>query len=251
MTTAIDPIPNPGTWPVIFYSPHQDDETLFMGQVISRHALAGREVHVVLGSRGASSQVRETLKGLQSNGWWAGSHYPRREQIPDLSADDFAAARDREFIAACGQLGVQPENIHLELDTRQDGLTVPDAEALIRRYDDLYPTAGHYTMWWGDHEPVHNALGTALRNLALADSGKFNDCRWLLRTDQIGAPGGVKYPLPADKAGDIQQMARRAGWCYRSWAPRQGLFGIGYHSVGPSYFDEVERGDANWIVTTP
>lgn len=252
MTTPIDPVPAPATGrPVIFYTPHQDDETLFMGQAVAHHALAGRQVHVVCGSDGSTSRIRNALNGTEGNAWWGGFHYPSREWYSTLSTTDFAEARDRELVAACGQLGVQPGNLHLEVGTRSSTLTVAQAEALIRRYDDLYPDAGHYTMWWGDHDPTHSALGTALRNLALADPGKFNDCRWMVRTDQIATSGSVQYTLPATSAATIRQMARRAGWAYRSWAPQQGLYAIGYHSVGPSYFDEVERGDALWIVKQP
>lgn len=251
VTTAIDPVPLATGRPVIFYAPHQDDETLFMGQVIAHHALAGRDVHVVLGSDGSTSRIRNALNGLEGNAWWGGSHYPEREFYSTLSTADFAAARDRELVAACGQLGVQPGNIHLELGTRGPTIDVPGAEALIRRYDDLYPDAGHYSMWWGDGDPTHKALGTALRNLAVSEPGTFNDCRWMVRTDQIASSGSVPYALPATTAATIQRMARRAGWAYRSWAPQQGLFAIGYHSVGPSYFDEVERGDALHIVKSP
>lgn len=247
-----DPVPAAPTGrPVIFYTPHQDDETLFMGQAIAHHALAGRDVHVVLASDGSTSRMRDALNGLEVNGWWGGSHYPAREFYSLLSQTDFGEARDRELVAACGQLGAQPGNVHLEVGTRGSSISVPEADALIRRYDDLYPDAGHYTMHWDDTDPTHSALGTALRQMALSEPGKFNDCRWMVRTDQIASSGSVPYALPSATAASIKQMARRAGWCYRSWAPQQGMFAIGYHSVGPSYFDEVERGDLNHVVKTP
>ncbi|MFA4923649.1 MAG: PIG-L family deacetylase [Ignavibacteriaceae bacterium] len=79
------------SWPAIFYSPHQDDETLGMGASIAEHVRAGRAVYVVLLSNGANSGM---LTYIQQN------------YNPNATMQDVINARNNEFIAACIALGV-------------------------------------------------------------------------------------------------------------------------------------------------
>lgn len=251
MTTAIDPVPTAPTGrPWIWYEPHQDDGTLSAGQIIAHHVLAGRQVHLVCGSDGSTSRIRDALNGTESNGWWGGYHYPAREGIPYLDPPAFAAARDRELLTGSVQLGVQPENVHLELDARGPTLTVAQATALIRSYEDQFPGAGHYTTHWTDPDPTHAALGTALRQLALTEPATYSDCRWVIRRSQIGTvAGAVEYVLPASLATQIVHMTRSAAKCFGAWAPPHYL-AVGQHSVAAD-FAAVGRGESNWIVKTP
>jgi LmbE family N-acetylglucosaminyl deacetylase len=234
---------------VFFYPPHQDDMVLWGGQVVAHHTLVGRTVHAVLGTDGSTSAMRDALNGLDSNGWWGGYHYPEREGIPaPLSPSEFAAARDREMLQECAQLGIRPENIHLRQDSRTANLTVDQAKALILSYEAQAPGAGHYTTWWGDTDPNHSALGTALRQLAIA--GAVADARWVVRRSQIGSvPGAVEYVVPSTYAAQAKQMARAAARCYAAWCPPHS-YAIGRHSV-PADFDAVEAGASNYIVKTP
>ncbi|WP_171064742.1 PIG-L deacetylase family protein [Actinomadura soli] len=252
-----DPVPaNPGGRPMVFYSPHQDDETLWMGQVIARHALAGREVHVVLCSNGASSGARAMLNGSTSSSWWGGYHYPPREGYGELSLEDFAAARTRELVAACAQLGVPAGRVHLgradapattTADLPGSVTTAWAADVLqswAARFAAEWPSVGHYTTWWGDDHSDHAALGNALRTLN-AQAPAFADARWLVKPAQRTAAGAGAYGLPSGEAAMIGQMARRAGWCYRAWQPDAGCYAIGYHSVS---FTGPESGTPNYIV---
>src|SRR5260221_6150791 len=50
--------------PVIFYSPHQDDETLAMGASIAECIRIGKPVYVVLFTNGASSAALLSLNGI-------------------------------------------------------------------------------------------------------------------------------------------------------------------------------------------
>lgn len=256
-----DPVPaTPTGKPIVFYSPHQDDETLFMAQVIAHHALAGREVHVVLCSNGASSGARAEINGDTSDGtYWKGYHYPAREGYTPLTLDTFSEARTREFVSACAQLGVPASRVHLG---RADApaATSPDlpdtistgwATQVMQSYADEFaargwPSVGHYTMWWGDNHPDHANLGAALATLHAQDPDGFGDVRWTVKPEQVSAAGASAYGLPSTLATEIVQMARRAGWCYRAWQPASGAFATGYHSV--SYFSGPENGTANHYV---
>lgn len=256
-----DPVPAPTLRPVVFYSPHQDDETLFMGQVITHHALVGREVHVVLCSNGSTSSALGEINGTVGDAtFWGGSHYPAREGYPVMTKADFGLHRTDEFVAACGQLGVPRERVHFgRADvTYGDSSELPDAVSptwateVMQSWADHFaaggdPAVGHYTMWWMDPHYDHASLGQALHALHLADPTTFSDARWAVKPEQAAAAGALPYGLPSDKADLIKWMGRHAGWCYRAWLPPL-AYAIGYHSVGSTYFDDTERGDPNHVV---
>lgn len=263
MTTPIDPVPAaPGEWPIVFYVPHQDDDLVFMWLVIIHHILAGRRVIIVLCSDGSTSKIRDALNGKTSNGYWPGGwHYPDREGIPYLDPQAFARARDREFVAGLLAMGVREEDIYLERDTRGPTLNVDQAKERILKFAALYPKAGHYTMWWGDQDVTHSALGTALRQLATSTdpATRLADCRWIVRRSEgPTAPGAVQYTVPADVREKAHNLALCAIEAYRSFVPdlepdpekNRGRYAVGPHSVAAD-FAAVEADGPVWIVKTP
>lgn len=239
--------------PIIFYTAHQDDATLWAGHILAHHALVGRTVIIVCASDGSTSVIRNSLNGTDSNGFWDDWHYPLREQIPYLSPADFAAARDREEVNADLALGALHENIHLETDWRQPTLDVARARELIERYAALYPDAGHYTTHWLDSDPTHAALGAALRQLATDPDPvtRLVDCRWVVRPSQkLTIAHTEQYIVPVTYADKARIMVEHAVLAYKAWAPLQGMYAIGWHSV-ETYFKAVLAGEPNWIVKTP
>ena len=86
--------------PVIFYTPHQDDETLGMGSSIAANVREGKPVYVVLFANGGGSSALNILNG-ESFCW---QHMTTHHF--NLSKKDFINARNAEFIAACKALGV-------------------------------------------------------------------------------------------------------------------------------------------------
>lgn len=255
MSAPTDPVPaTPTGRPIVFYSPHQDDETIFMGQIIAHHVLAGREVHVVLCSNGNSSNARDEINGdLMDNGWWNAWHYPAREGYATLGLTDFGLARTREFRNALAQLGVKPENIHL--GRADDPLATSDllpgnvsatwATSVFQSWADHfvslgYEAVGHYTMYWADPQADHAALGTALVALHSSQPDLFSDTRWMVKPEQATAAGATTYSVPSPYTAQAKSMSRLAGRAYSAWAPGAGAYAIGYHSVGTVYFDDVE-----------
>ena len=198
--------------PVVFYSPHQDDETLAMGASIEQHALAGREVHVVLLTDGAASRARAALA----------------DRGVDLTAAEFRAARDREFADACARLGVPAERVRYEREP-DGGLTDERARAIIRDHIARYPPAGHHGMSWLDAPGDHRVFGLALRELA----GEIpdRDARFYLH-HQFWPTTDV----PTGYYGESEQRrARAAGAAYRLVEPAQGRYGIGALSVPAAF----------------
>lgn len=198
--------------PVVFYSPHQDDETLAMGASIEQHAIAGRQVHVVLLTDGAASRARAALA----------------ERGVNLSVPEFVAARDREFADACARLGVPAERVHDEREP--DGRLTPErARAILRAYRERYPTAGHHGMSWLDAPGDHRVFGLALRELA--DEIPDRDARFYLH-HQFWSTAD----LPAAYYEESEQRrARAAAAAYRLVEPAQGRYGIGALSVAEAF----------------
>lgn len=236
-----------------------------MGQVIAHHALAGRQVHVVLCSSGETSAARDQINGLAPNGFWGGLHYPAREGYAPLTPDTFGLARTRELIAACAQLGVPAERVHIgpvDQDSADGMLSayLPDVIGVdwctqvitswAAHFADLgHPQVGHYTMWHTDAQADHAALGRALKYLRVGNPARFGDARWLVKPEQVAAAKASAYALPSAQSAQIRLMARRAGWCYRAWQPSAGAYAIGYHSVA-AYFAAVESGGPNYITAS-
>ncbi len=125
--------------PAIWFTPHQDDETLSMGAAIRLSVLGGRRNIVVLCTDGGASAVAR--------------------QYPDRAS--FVAERDREFKAAVKALGaravISPRRV-------PDGtLTVKSATRIMRPYFAKHPEARFNTMSWTEPHPDHAALGRALQ----------------------------------------------------------------------------------------
>lgn len=151
------------TGPALFFSPHQDDETLSMGASIVDHVNAGRDVQVILMTNGGSTGVVDQQYG------------------GDMAA--CVAERDREFKAAVTALGATPV---IRPDRVQDGsLTIDYALSVFNEYYAQYgDTASFKTMtdreetYYPAHaESDHYNLGKALRQSGITDA-RYYVRRW-------------------------------------------------------------------------
>ena len=251
---------------VYFFEPHQDDGVLFMGQVAAHHMLAGREVHVVLMSNGSTSNVRQKLNGeIHSGPWWGGFHDPAREGYVPFPDDEqgrahLGLARTDEWLASWLQLGVPIERLHFGAGLSSsaqlpDAVTEEYAGQVISHWVGHDTSAGLaapglYTMHWGDPNSDHAHCGAALRALRIGGY-LYADSRWLVKPEQAVAVGAEPYVVPTSLQPEVKLLCRRAALAYGAWAPSLGSFAIGYHSVGTTYFDDVQRGDPNHIVRVP
>ncbi len=131
--------------PVIWYVPHPDDESIFMGGSIAARP-DRRHLLVLLTHGGASKALLKVNARL----------------LQPLSREDFMAARVREFSAAVRPLGIHKRDIvHGALP---DGaVTESDVLALITTMAARYPEAEHRTMSYLDPHSDHAAAGKALR----------------------------------------------------------------------------------------
>ncbi len=233
---------------VYFLDPHQDDGVLFMAQVAAHHVLAGREVHVVLMTNGSTSSALAEINGTATDPTWWGTpdHDPAAEGYTPLTPAGFGLARTREWRQSWRHLGVPPERQQFgegwlaQSDGLPNNISVAYATGVIETLAAAEAAAGRdkpgfYTMHWEDPQPDHAAVGTALRNLRLADPA-FSDARWLVKPEEAADAGAVPYTVPATMLTEVVRRQKHAAWAYGAWAPEQGAYAIGMHSVA-SYFN--------------
>ncbi|SHF14052.1 N-acetylglucosaminyl deacetylase, LmbE family [Seinonella peptonophila] len=232
--------------PVVFYSPHADDETLNMGITIAEHVAAGRPTHVVLMTHGRVTGALAAINGTTASGYWKATHNPALENYSPLTAEQLAEARMHEFHNACGQLGVPASTRHVhDLDNPSSGdtLTYDEAKSVIQSYITQFPDADHYTLSDHDIHPDHAACGQALRDLYNAGAIQYN-VRFVIsmatRNDYESKgttiPGGGWKDTPTDAT--ITQRVINACRCYAAWSPNTGAYAVGYHSVA-GQFDKL------------
>lgn len=245
---------------VYFFEPHQDDASLFMAQAVAHHVLAGRTVHVVLMSNGSTSNVLGELNGTAGDPtWWGGTHDPAAEGYAPLTQTEFGLARTREWVQSWRHLGVPPgpqQHFGMGLASSAD---LPDQVSRAYATDVMQywvdsdlaaglPRPGLFTMWWNDPQPDHAACGQALKTLRQTDPD-YADGRWLVKPEQAATAGAATYSVPAAMLAEVRLRQKRAAWAYGAWAPAQGAYAIGMHSVAVPYFNDGPlAGAANHIV---
>ena len=155
---AVAPDSSPAT--DVFLTPHQDDETLTYGSLLSTATQAGRNVWLVTYTTGGGSGVCTPVDGSCTNPWTGWSGRP---------IADFVSARDDEQARAAAALGVPAD--HLSRDPYRDGsertpdaaVTVESAALVLARWHAAYPAATLWVMSWLDLNPDHALMGEALR----------------------------------------------------------------------------------------
>jgi len=208
----------------IFYSPHPDDEVLSMGSGLLEALDRNEQVIMVLLSQGKASkaidQVNERL--LQ-------------EGYPPINAEEFGAARAKEFRESALQLGVKEENIYL-YDLPDGSLNTEEIKEIMTSFAARYPEAVHHTMTYKDPHRDHAAAGKALQELKKA--GIIRHTVYYIPVQEWenlkSLFNHVTKTPPSKLAGHQKALA-----AYKSWDPAGGRYAIGITSV-PGYFEIIE-----------
>lgn len=203
---------------VVYYIPHQDDETLTFGSSIYAHLQAGHTVHVVLLTDGGATAVGKRL---------------------GLSRQEVVSARNREFYKALGVLGVQKENIHLA-NFRDGELTVNQAKSVMRKFIAKYPNGSHKTYSYYDWHNDHKNAGLALRELE--NEGLVDDVRFYVRRGD--EPSDV-FLMRSNYKEEHYPFLLAASRSYNIKNERIGMYGIGWESV-PRSFEAMEERPWNY-----
>lgn len=219
----------------LFFTPHQDDETLSMGSAIIEH-VEKSDTHVILCTDGSKSIIRKVL----DDGGLCSYHIKDVHKY-SLSESEFSKDRDEEFKDSCEAMGVKESNIHIEDNRAHDGeLNKEKAREIILKYLKEYPDAKVKTVTpfkaSGIHED-HRALGEAA--LELYKEGKIKDLRFYVEPydyndfKEVNPNVEVWEVLPSQEEKLLSAMN-----AYKKWNPESGHYAIGYHSV-KSHFDEL------------
>lgn len=222
------------TGPAIFFTPHQDDESLSMGANILAEHVAGRQVIVVDVTDGSGSKAFGLVNTrLVSEGYAA------------LTKAQFVQGRYNEQAAAV--------NLHLARDNASivhenyidNTLTVAQATTTILKYVALYPDASFKTESWLDLNPDHIALGTAMRNLCNTGQIPNGDCRF----EQFRRYWTTMPIAGSWIYGNVIVTSALAE--YKIWNPSAGRYAIGWtYSVPQDFIDATADGGRDKVHKT-
>jgi hypothetical protein len=166
--------------PAIFYTPHQDDETIGMGASIAEHTRLGRPVYIVLLTNGANM-------GMLG--------YLREKYNENATMEDLTRARNNELVAACVAMGVDRvyvANGGRGYDDQAIGnagspgwiSTKDEFKNTMLYFAKLFPNASQKTVSGNcdsynsncDKMPAHQAAATAMHELY--NTGAIADARF-------------------------------------------------------------------------
>jgi LmbE family N-acetylglucosaminyl deacetylase/CelD/BcsL family acetyltransferase involved in cellulose biosynthesis len=194
--------------PNIWYAPHPDDESIFMGASIAL-ARDRHNILVMLTRGGASGAIKKVNARLDK----------------PLTRKEFMRARVRELRAAALALGIPHEHLIIK-DLPDGGLDVPSVREVISEMVQRHPGAVHRTMSYLDPHADHRIAGEALR-AAHADR-EVKRAVFYVPIPHLDETVG----RPVDLSDPHGVAAKRAALReYHHWAPDERRYAIGQHSV--------------------
>jgi N-acetylmuramoyl-L-alanine amidase len=225
----------PSSRPILYIVPHQDDEILSYGVDIRNELSRGRQVHLILLTRGEDSGARKTLNGDYYCYIHGKYHKPQLEgyKAGSLTPDEFADARTDEYYRASKALGVPNTNIYTDY--------IPNGQyyssgviPIVQKYLALFPNADVRTFSWFDEHSAHALLGKTIQGMQADGLLQRYQAKFFIsiNTDRFYK---VPKPMPTimnviEKQSDIQFLRSAIGE-YRRWDPVKGHYAVGYHSV--------------------
>ncbi|MGG3467853.1 cell wall-binding repeat-containing protein [Neobacillus pocheonensis] len=225
----------PSSRPILYIVPHQDDEILTFGVDIRNELSRGRQVHLILLTRGEDSGARNILNGEVYCWIHDKFHDPVKEgyKAGTLTPDEFADARTDEYLRASKALGVPESNIHMQF--------IPNGQfyssairKVIDQYLAAYPNADVRTMSWFDEHSAHALIGRTVQDMQAEGVLQRYQAKYLvsINTDRF-----YKTPKPMvtimnrlGNSNDVQYL-RNAINEYKRFDPKNGYYAVGYHSV--------------------
>lgn len=205
---------------VIFYSQHQDDETIFAGSTVvdAIKSVGAENVYIVLITDGDESGVFSS------------------ERYKHLTTLEKSTLRNNEFKAATSQLGVLEKNL-IFLDQPEKSVDLKLLENTILDFENKYSTVTHITHSY-KYDSHHQHLKTGEKMLELYKKGLIKDCRFFGRKELI--PNTKKKLLINSVADTEDERNKVLMACYEYRVDNKDMVreGIGYKSVA-SLFDPL------------
>lgn len=147
---------------VVFYSQHQDDETLFAGSaIVDAIQAVGREnVYIVLVTDGTGSEVFN----------WS--------RYKNISTETKINLRNAEFLSAVSKLGILPENIVM-LGQPENNINEDVISDAVTYFQNSFPNVTHVVHSYKyDTHPQHLATGKLIYELY--KNNLIYDCRFFI-----------------------------------------------------------------------
>lgn len=211
---------------VVFYSQHQDDETIFAGSAIidAIKAVGAENVYVVLISDGDESGVFND---------------PRYN---NLSLEKKTALRNNEFRAATSQLGILEKNL-IFLNQSEKNLDENLIKNTILNIESKFTNVTHVTHSYKyDLHEQHLKTGNIIYDLY--KSGQIKDCKFFGRKELI--PTNNRKLLIESVSDNEKEKNKILKACFEYKLDNRDMIreGIGYKSVS-SLFDALTSDPLN------
>lgn len=206
---------------VVFYTQHQDDETLFAGStIVDAIKSVGKEnVYIVLFTKGNKSNIFNL------------------DRYKNLTDDEKATLRNNELDAAVQRLGVDVNNI-IKLNQDEYRIDYKVLSTFIEEFESKYENVTHITHSYKyDIHTEHMQTGQVFYDLY--NAGRINDVRFFARTGE-----GSKIPVDylIESVSDTEDERKRViEACDEYKLDNKDMIreGIGYKSVEWMFDDLV------------
>jgi LmbE family N-acetylglucosaminyl deacetylase len=240
------------TSPAIFYSPHQDDESLAMAGSIREHKEAGRQVILVLLTRGENGGLLDIMNGTAACPLGQGCPGGGSHSF-GLGQDDIVRGRTAEFKAAAQRLGVDRVVVRDRPDSAWGDYAgfVQEVRNTILEFEARYPGASHKLVngyrdvIYGYPPEDANLTHKACREAAEGLDGLDLRFYWVYGYTWPLEQRTADYVLPLS---DKQFARKRQALAeYRRWDPGRGRYALGYHSVGTLMIDPAAADPHEYI----
>lgn len=211
---------------VVFYSQHQDDETLFAGSAIvdAIKAVGAENVYVVLISDGDESGVFNDYR------------------YNNLSLEKKTALRNTEFRAATSQLGVLEKNL-IFLNQPEKNINENVIKDIVIDFENKFNNVTHITHSYKyDFHEQHLKAGNILYNLY--KSNQIKDCRFFGRKELMPTLNNkMLFESISDNKNEKDNILKA---CFEYKLDKADMVreGIGYKSVS-SLFDSLTSDPLN------
>lgn len=207
----------------IFIVPHPDDEVLSMGAGIIDLVEKGKNVHVVLLTKGeGSGAIHGVNKRMVEDG------------LEKIELEAFVNSRILEFKDAMSSMGISSSNYYV-YGLPDGGTSVESITQIIKEYQNKLNPDQFHAISETDKHRDHKNTAIALKNLY--NNGTIKNPMFYLSNQDYNA---VKYEKTISLSSSGKAKLKNACHSYNMWNPSEGRYAVGWISVESLFVDTLE-----------